>query len=132
MNDTTNDENMGEIMDEQIRQRICRLIAGIVVVDDELDEAEDRFVDQLLAEFGFSSEQRDALFPIMDAAEAADEFCKLPAVVKEKTMDLLIQAAAVDGKYAPEEKAYLHAVSEAIGWPIEQLDERIRHLIGER
>ncbi|HNS96139.1 MAG TPA: hypothetical protein PLJ27_24455 [Polyangiaceae bacterium] len=116
-------------MDEDTRRRVCRLIAGIVVVDDELDESEDLFIDRMLAQFELSTEERDALFPIMDTKEAADEFRALGADVQKEALELLVQAAAVDRKYADEEKVYLHAVCEAAGVSTVEVDRRVHDLI---
>ncbi len=119
-------------MDEDTRRKVCRLIAGIVVVDDDLDETEDRFIDRMLVQFSLSSEERDALFPIMDSKEAADEFRSLAPDVRFQALDLLLQAAAVDGRYAEEEKKYLHAVSDVVGISADEIDKRVMELIGKQ
>jgi len=108
------------------------LIAGIVVVDDDLDETEDKFIDRMLVQFSLSSEERDALFPIMDEKEAADEFRSLPPDVRFQALDLLVQAAAIDGRYADEEKKYLHAVCEVVGIADDEIDKRVVELIGKK
>ncbi|MCU0690104.1 MAG: hypothetical protein MUF54_01755 [Polyangiaceae bacterium] len=117
-------------MDEYTRRKVCRLIAGIVVIDDELDEAEDKFVDRMLARFELSTEERDALFPIMDAAEAAQAFAALAPEVQSEAFDLLVQAAAVDGVYAPEERKYLVAVGKVIGVGEDDIAVRMQAAIG--
>ncbi len=119
-------------MDEETRRKVCRLIAGIVVVDDDLDETEDKFVDRMLAQFNLSSEERDALFPIMDAKEAAEEFRSLPPNVRFEALDLLVQAAAADGVYADEEKTYLHSVCEVVGVKPDEIDSRVKELIAKK
>lgn len=119
-------------MDEETRRKVCRLIAGIVVVDDDLDETEDSFVDRMLVQFNLSSEERDALFPIMDAKEAAEEFRSLPPDVRFEALDLLVQAAAVDGVYAKEEMTYLHAVSDVVGVSQDEIDKRVLELINKK
>jgi uncharacterized tellurite resistance protein B-like protein len=119
-------------MDEETRRKVCRLIAGIVVVDDDLDESEDKFVDRMLAQFNLSSDERDALFPIMDAKEAADEFRSLAPDVRFQALDLLVQAAAVDGQYVDEEKKYLHAVCGVVGIADDEIDKRVQELIDKK
>jgi len=118
-------------MDEDTRRKVCRLIAGIVVVDDDLDETEDKFVDRMLQQFSLSSDERDALFPIMDAKEAADEFRALPNDVRFQALDLLVQAAAIDGRYVDEEKSYLHAVAEVVGLDPDDVDKRVEELLNK-
>ena len=39
-------------MDESVRRKVCRLIAGIVVSDEDLSPHEDAFVDRMLERFG--------------------------------------------------------------------------------
>lgn len=108
-------------MDEETRRKLCRLIAGIVVIDDDLDPAEDVFIDNLLQRFELGPEERGALFPIMDGDEAARELMTIPEQLRGEAFSLLVQAAAADKRYADEEKAFLERVAEAIGVPKEQL-----------
>jgi uncharacterized tellurite resistance protein B-like protein len=110
-------------MDENTRRKLCRLIAGIVVVDDELDPAEDAFINNLLKRFELGTEERDALFPIMDGDEAARELMTIPERVRGEAFGLLVEAAAADKKYATEEKVFLERVAEVIGVPKAELDK---------
>lgn len=116
-------------MDHDTRHKVCRLIAGIVVVDDDLDDAEDDFINRMLAKFGLSQEQRDELFPIMDAKEAATEFAGLSRDVQLEAFDLLVKAAAADKKYAQEERSYLQAVGKVLGVPPDDIDERVKRAL---
>lgn len=104
-------------MEEALRKKICRLVAGIVVADDDLDEKEDAFLDRLLVTFGIPAEQRDELFPIVDRDEAATEIKTLPKDVQDDVFTRLVDAACADGKVVPEERDYLKSVANAIGMP---------------
>ena len=53
-------------MDKELRTNICRLIAGLIVADDDLSAAEEAFLDKLLAKFDIPESERDAIFPIVD------------------------------------------------------------------
>jgi len=112
-------------VDETTRHKVCRLIAGLVVVDDELDQAEDTLIDNMLVKFGLSPDQRESLFPIIDAAEAAEELKTLPADVQQETFQLLIEAAAADKRYAKEEREYLGKVGRVIGLSDEEIAKRV-------
>jgi uncharacterized tellurite resistance protein B-like protein len=94
-----------------------------VVVDDELDPAEDAFINNLLKKFGLGSEERDALFPIMDGDEAARELMSIPEGVRGEAFGLLVEAAAADKKYATEEREFLERVAEVIGMSKAELDK---------
>jgi uncharacterized tellurite resistance protein B-like protein len=112
-------------MDEQTRRKLCQIIAGIVVVDDDLDPAEDKFVDNLLKRFGLPEEERDALFPIMDAEEAAKELLGQSKEVQAESFDLLVEAAAADKKLAAEERTFLEKVADVLGVPRSELEAKV-------
>jgi len=117
-------------MDKDQARRVCQLIAGIVIADDDLDPAEEAFIDRLIARFGLSEEDRDALFPIVDADEAAGAMKTLPAAVCTETLELLIQAAVADGKVVDVERDYLGAVAKALDVADEDLEKRIAAKLG--
>lgn len=116
-------------MDIETRRRVCRLIAGVVVVDDDLDDAENAFLDALLARFSLTSDEREALFPIVDGDEAARELKTLAEDQREEVLGLLISAVAADRRYVAEEKAYLHKVGAAMGLPADEVDARVQRAI---
>ena len=112
-------------MDEVLRKKICRLIAGIVVADDELDDKEDAFLDRMMLKFGIPTDQREELFPIVDADEAVAEMKTLPKDVQTEAFALLVDAACADGQVVPEERAYLDAVGSSIGLDAATVEERL-------
>jgi uncharacterized tellurite resistance protein B-like protein len=102
-------------MDENLKRQICQLVAGIVVADEDLDPSESAFIDRVLGRFGIPADERDVIFPIVETSEAVARVSRLPPEVQEETLDLLVQAAAADGKIVPEEREYLKAVAKALG-----------------
>ena len=112
-------------MDKELSHRVCRLIAGLVVSDDDLDAAEDAFLDRLLERFGIPAAERDLIFPIVDRSEAADAVKELPSDVQQEALSLLVAAASADGKIVREERDYLHTVAGAMGVSIEEIDRRL-------
>jgi uncharacterized tellurite resistance protein B-like protein len=112
-------------MDEAIARRVCRLIAGIVVSDDDLAPKEEAFVDRMLVRFGIPVEEREVVFPIIDEGEAVEAIRSLDAPTREEAFGLLIEAAAVDGSIEPEELSYLEAVAEAVGVSRDDLSDRL-------
>jgi uncharacterized tellurite resistance protein B-like protein len=117
-------------MDTDTRQNICRLVAGIVIADDILDEHEEKFLDRLLESFGMDS-GRDAVFPLVDRDEAAAQMKALPKDAQDEAMRLLIEAACIDGQIAPEERDYLRAVAAAIDIPLDTLARRVADQLGK-
>lgn len=117
-------------MDDALRRQICRLIAGLIVSDDDLDEKEDAFLDRLLGRFEIPLSDRDLIFPIVDRSEATEAIRELPPEAQQEAMTLLIEAAAADGKIVAEERAYLETVAVALGIDIARLNERIQAALG--
>ena len=101
-------------MDDSLRRKICRLVAGIMVADDDLDPREDVFIDRLLTDFGLPLAERDCLFPIIETREALAEMKELPVDAREQAMHLLLDAACADGRIMEAEREYLRAVASAL------------------
>src|SRR6476620_1645905 len=103
-------------MDLETRQKLCQLVAGIIIADDILDEREEKFLDRLIASFEIEG-GRDAVFPLVDRDEAAAQIKQLPKDAQDEGMRLLIEAACLDDQIAPEEREYLLAVAKTLEIP---------------
>jgi uncharacterized tellurite resistance protein B-like protein len=112
-------------MDDSVRRSVCRLIAGIVVSDEDLSPEEDVFVNRMLERFGIPLSEREVIFPIIDSSEAADSMRALAPEVQKEAFQLLIEAAAADGSIAPEELSYLEAVASVVGASSDELGDRL-------
>ncbi|APR77438.1 Hypothetical protein A7982_02785 [Minicystis rosea] len=117
-------------MDSALRHNVCRLIAGLVVSDDDFAPEEEAFIERLLKRFGVSD--RDAIFPIVSHDEAAVQMRALPPAVQQEAMGLLIEAAAADGKIVDEERAYLRVVAEVLGIDDASLEQRLAAALSAR
>jgi len=117
-------------MDQTTRQKICQLVAGIVITDDVLDDKEEAFVDRMIAAFGLSDTNREVIFPLVDGDEAAKEMSGLPKDAQQEAFRLLIEAACADGEVVPEERSYLSAVAAAIGIAEDDVDSRLKAQLG--
>jgi len=114
------------------RRKVAQLVAGIVVTDDVLDPAEERFVDKMLDNFGIPDDERAVIFPILDGDEAAESLQRMSAPVQAEVVELLIQAAAADGHIVPEERDYLTAVATVAGVSDDELEERLSTALSSR
>jgi uncharacterized tellurite resistance protein B-like protein len=112
-------------MDESVRRKVCRLIAGIVVSDEDLSPHEDAFVDRMLERFGIPLADREVIFPIIDSSEAAAAIQEFDPALRQEAFGLLIEAAAVDGSIASEELGYLEVVADAVGVTRDELSDRL-------
>jgi uncharacterized tellurite resistance protein B-like protein len=118
-------------MDAELARRICRLIAGIVVSDEDLAPKEDEFVDRMLVRFGIPVAERECIFPIIDASDAATAMRSLPAENQREAFALLVEAAVADGSVAPEELTYLETVAEVIGLSKDDLSDRLSQALAD-
>lgn len=110
-------------MDVELRHNVCRLIAGLVVSDDDFAPEEEAFIERMLARFGVGD--REAIFPIIDRSEAAARMHELPQAVRDEALTWLIDAAVADGKVVDEERDYLHTVGDVVGVDAATLDRRL-------
>jgi uncharacterized tellurite resistance protein B-like protein len=110
-------------MEAQLRTTVCRLVAGLVVSDDDLSPEEDAFIDRMLRRFAI--DDRSVIFPIVDRSEAASAVRALPLAVRDEALGLLIEAAVADGKVMDEERSYVHTVAEAMGMAAAAVDARL-------
>jgi uncharacterized tellurite resistance protein B-like protein len=108
-----------------MKRSICRLIAGLVVADDDLEPSEEAFLDKLLAQFDIPESERDTIFPIVDRDEAAQAIRGLPQDAQASALKLLIQATVADGVVKPEERDYLDAVAKELGVAGSDLEQQI-------
>jgi uncharacterized tellurite resistance protein B-like protein len=117
-------------MDIGTRQKICQLVAGIIIADDILDEKEEAFVDRLIKSFGVGESGRDVIFPLVDRNEAAEQIKELPKDAQDAALALLIEAACVDAQIAPEEREYLLAIARALDIPDTEVAKRVAEQLG--
>ena len=118
-------------MDAETRHKICQLVAGIIIADDILDEREEAFIDRVIKGFGIDDPAREVIFPLVDSSDAAAQIKELPGDAQQEALRLLLEAACIDGKIEPEERAYLQAIGAALAISEGELEQRIaRQLAG--
>jgi hypothetical protein len=123
-------ERKGGPVDAQLRTTVCRLVAGLVVSDDDFSPEEEAFIERMLKRFDI--DDRATIFPIVDRSEAAASVRVLPAAVQEEAMATLVEAAVADGKVVEEERVFLLAVGEAMGLQAAAVDRRIAQALGKK
>jgi uncharacterized tellurite resistance protein B-like protein len=111
-------------LDLETRQKICQLVAGLIISDDILDAKEEAFIDRLIESFGIEG-GRDVVFPLVDDEEAATQLKELPRGAQDQAFELLLEAACVDGQIVPEERTYLGTLAGALGITDADLDARL-------
>lgn len=111
-------------MDPSDRRRICQLVAGMIVSDDHVAEAEKSFLRRIFVRFGLPAEEAARVEPI-DAGAASAALRRLPAEVQAKVVALLVEAAIADGVVDPRERAYLLVAAAALGIAADEMEGRI-------
>jgi uncharacterized tellurite resistance protein B-like protein len=117
-------------MDAELRTTVCRLVAGLVVSDDDFSPEEEAFIERMLRRFEI--DDRALIFPILDRGEAAASVKALPPAVQEEALATLVEAAVADGKVVDEERGFLHAVGEAMGLDAAAVEHRIQSALAPR
>lgn len=110
-------------MDEPTSILVCGLIAGVLASDQDMDVHEAGFLQRIRKRFGIA--KGVPVPPIADPGAAIHKLQELAEDVQEETLELLIQAAAADGKIAPAERGFLGVVAGKLHLEPERLDERL-------
>lgn len=114
-------------MDERTSRRICSLIAGVICSDEKMTPEERSFLLRILDRFDLPRDT--ALMPVTEGQDVAAELARLPEATRWETLELLIQAAAVDGRVVPAERAILEAVTGQLGLDPADIEERLRRVL---
>ena len=110
-------------IDQATSRQICALIAGVLHSDDELHPDETSFFGRVLERFGLPPDAPIA--PTTDHAEVVQMLGQLPDEAKMETLDLLVIAAAADGRVVPAERLFLGVVADELGIAQDLLDDKL-------
>jgi uncharacterized tellurite resistance protein B-like protein len=119
-------------VDDKLRKDVCRLIAGILIADYDLDPREDEFLDRLLRSMKFPDIERSSIKPVSGKSEAAAMMRNLPAEARDLALSLILEAAVADGTVHDDEREYVHTIAEELGMSKDQIDEKLDALANER
>ena len=116
-------------MDETSKRSICRMVAGLIAIDLDVDEGERQFLEKVLAKFGIADSQWDAILPLMEPDEAFMALKKLGPDERQEALGLLLEAATADHHVSEEERDYLETICEAIDVDARELETRLERLL---
>lgn len=117
-------------MEDDTKRLICRMVAGLVASDEDFTDSERAFVEKVLGEFGLPPSEWDAIFPLVEPDQAREAIAGLNGAAREMAINLLVQAAAADGKIVDEERQYLGAVADAMSIHPSVIEFRLNKAIG--
>lgn len=112
-------------MDSGQTQKICQLIAGLMMTDGELEEREQAFLVKVFDALQLPVDERGQIQPTGSPEEAAREIAGMDESTREAALDLLLKAAWVDDAIAAKEHEYLQAITRAMGMDDDELAARL-------
>jgi uncharacterized tellurite resistance protein B-like protein len=107
------------------RGRVLELVEAMIHADGVVTVEERQFIKRLAERLGLSDEDRGEQSVPSDPGRATRTLRALSPDLQSKVMALLVEAAVVDGKVAPEEHALLLASAATLGIEACALAERI-------
>jgi uncharacterized tellurite resistance protein B-like protein len=119
-------------VDDQLRKDVCRLIAGILIADYDLDPREDEFLDRLFRMMKFPDIERSSIKPVSGKSEAAAMMRRLPPDARDLALSLMLEAAVADGTVHDDEREYVHTIAEELGLSKDDIDDKLEKLQKER
>ena len=112
-------------MNKEVARKVCELVAGILAADGEMHPAEGKLLGRVVKALGDPFDFGQHVQPMVRGSDAAHAVAELPQDVRDEALELMIEAAIVDGKVLPAEQQYLAAVAQAMQLDPDELDERI-------
>lgn len=112
-------------MDLDEQDKVCQLIEAVIAADGVVNEAEREFLQRVVARFGLP-ERKPVAHDAADFGRTTTMLRNLSSDVRTRVMALLVEAAVVDGRVEPEERALLLASAASLGIEATALEERIQ------
>jgi uncharacterized tellurite resistance protein B-like protein len=112
-------------VDIEERHRIVDLIEATIAADGVVGNEEREFLRRIVERFGLSAEDRANRTAASTTGRTTAMLRSFPPDVQMRVMALLVDAAVVDGRVEPEERALLLASAASLGIEAVALEERI-------
>ena len=111
-------------MDAEEQDKVCQLIEAVIAADGIVDESEREFLQKIVSRFGLP-ERKPVAVSESDFGKTTTMLRNLAPDVRTRVMALLVEAAVVDGRVDPQERALLLASAASLGIEATALEERI-------
>jgi len=112
-------------MGPEDQAKVVSLIEAVIAADGKIVDEEREFLRRVVTRFGLSQDQRADRVVASDPGRTTTTLRSLDGDVQARVMALLVEAAIVDGRVEPEERALLLASAAALGIEAHVLEERI-------
>lgn len=113
-------------MEVEERHKVCELIEAVISADGVVADAEREYLRKIVERFGLPARARES-GPVSknDFGRTTSTLRGLAPDVQTRVMALLVEAAVVDGRVDPQERALLLASAATLGIEATALEERI-------
>lgn len=115
---------MVALMDVEERHKVCELIEAVISADGVVADAEREYLRKIVERFGLPARESGAVSR-SDFGRTTSTLRGLAPDVQTRVMALLVEAAVVDGRVDPQERALLLASAATLGIEATALEERI-------
>ncbi len=105
--------------------KVVELIEAVIGADGVVVDEEREFLRRVIERFRLSPDDRADRVVTSDPGRATATLRALAPEVQARVMALLVEAAIVDGRVEPEERALLLASAATLGIEADVLEERI-------
>lgn len=112
-------------MELEDRNKVVELIEAMISADGVVADEEREFLRRVCERFGLSESDRADRLVTSDPGRTTATLRNLAPDVQTRVMALLVEAAVVDGRVEPEERALLLASAATLGIEAYALEERI-------
>ena len=112
-------------MEVEERAQVVDLLKAMLAADGVVSSEEREFLRRVVGRFGLSEVDRTDRVVVRDPGSIMATLRALAPDVQSRVMALLVEAAVVDGKVTPQERALLLASAATLGIEASALEERI-------
>ena len=92
----------------------CLVVSSVLVADGMMTDDERAFLDELIAGFGLTDDERRTVIELDGLDEAQALVATLPEDERRAIVEQLVDAASADAKLSPHELAAIKRVSAAL------------------
>jgi tellurite resistance protein len=107
------------------RAKVVDLLQAMIAADGVVGDEEREFLRRVVGRFGLTDQDRSDRVVASDPGRVMATLRALAPDVQSRVMALLVEAAVVDGRVSPEERALLLASAATLGIEAYALEERI-------
>ena len=90
------------------------LVAKVLVADGMMQDEERKFLETIMNSLGLTADERKAVTELDGLDEAHEFVLSLPKEERQQIVEILVDAASVDGKLSPHEMGVVKRLTAAL------------------